>query len=448
MTNVSQVMLWTLSILLGGCPAASFAQDLLQRAKNGLRIGSSAGTDSYRGRDRLDLALSGDLGAGILQPQGEASLGLNASLDVDFACGRFDLNANLRSLFGKESREEFIKGILNYGLSQLAGSGLTLLCEASPTACQVFQHYRINANELLKVNYNWCQAIQQGVGSGLQQSQAAAIKACIDQKRQGGATMDQALAQCQQSNKMQGFGGVQVVNLSVLGELSRALGLSSADQKRVGLLLSDVMLSTAGASGQIRADVVPQAFLKRRNDYLSGWDDALSQAKNGPSIAQSTLEALTPPGAPPLLPDEVQEISRLSPTRQRLYVSQMASSAALLSLTVDVHRLERLLQAGRKDPSIDQGFVKWLERELEDLRQQLDQMRELAAEQGRYQKALSEFSEAGQRKAHEDAAGVITAIDSTAVAERGLSEVTPFGKFASPRQGAGCTNCPTPTAGQ
>ena len=445
MKRLVHVGLVVVPILLGGCPTASFAQDLLQRARNDLGIGTSQATSSFQGRDRLDLAVSGDLGAGLMSPQGSASLGLKGSLDIDFACGKFDLNANLRSLFGKEAREEFMKGILNFGLTELAGSGLTLLCEASPTACQVFQHYRINANELLKVNYNWCQAIQQGVDSGLQKSQAASIKSCIDDKRNQGASMDQAISQCQNSNKMQSFGGIQVVNLSILGELTRALNLNSSDQKRVGLLLNDVTLSTSGASGQIRSDVVPQAFLKRRNDYLGSWNDALSQVQSSQPIDASTLAALTPPGAPPLLADEVKEIARLAPARQGLYISQMASSSALLSLTVDIQWLERLLQASRKDPSIDRSFVKWLEDELQDLRRQLDQMRELAAEQSRYQRALSELSEAGQRKVHEDAANVVSAIDSASAGMKALNEVPPFGKFASPRQGAGCTNCPTPT---
>src|SRR5581483_1714561 len=251
MKRFTHIPVLVVSIVLGGLPSGVFAQDLLQRAKNDLGIGSSRGAQSYQGRDRLDLAVSGDLGAGLLAPQGSANLGLNASLDADFACGKFDLNANLRSLFGKEAREEFMKGILNYALSELTGSGLTLLCEASPTACQVFQHYRINANEMLKVNYNWCQAIQQGVDSGLQKSQAAAIKSCLDEKRNQGMTIDQALSACQNSNKMQGFGGLQVVNLNILSELSRALNLAPADQKRASLLLNDVTLSTSGASGQI-----------------------------------------------------------------------------------------------------------------------------------------------------------------------------------------------------
>lgn len=435
----------TVSIALGGCPAAATAQDLLQRARRDLGIGGSASTQSYQGRDRLDLAVSGDLGAGLLSPQGTASLGLNASLDADFACGKFDVHANLRSLFGKEAREEFMKGILNYALSELTGSGLTLLCEASPTACQVFQHYRINANELLKVNYNWCQAIQQGVDSGLQKSQAAAIKSCIDEKRKQGKTLDQALQDCQNSNKLQGFGGVQVINLSILGELTRALNLTPTDQKRVGLLLNDVTLTTGGATGQIRPDAVPQAFLKRRTEYLAGWDDALALARDDQPIAAASLDALTPPGAPRILAAEVKEIARLSAARQRLYVSQMASSSALLSLTVDIQWLERLLQASRKDPTIDQSFMKWLENEIQDLRRQLDQMRELAAEQGRYRNTLAELSDAGQRKVHEDAAGAVSVIESSNAGTRALYQVTPFGKFASPRQGAGCANCPPTT---
>lgn len=444
MKRIHQALL-TLVPLVSGCPSASFAQDLLQRAKKDLGIGKDRQMQSYQGRDRLDLALSADLGAGLMSPQGSASLGLQGSIDADFACGKFDLHANLRSLFGKEAREEFMKGILNYALSELTGSGLTLLCEASPTACQVFQHYRINANEMLKVNYNWCQAIQQGVDSGLQKSQAAAIKSCIDEKRRQGLTMDQALSACQNSNKMQGFGGVQVVNLSVLGELTRALNLTPADRTRAELLINDVSLSTSGASGQIRPDVVPQAFLKRRTEYLASWDEALSHAADPEPIPDPTLQKLSPPGAPKVLGDEVKEVARLSPPRQRLYVGQVASSSALLSLTVDIQWMERLLQAGRKDPTIDQGFVKWLESELVDLRRQLDQMRELASEQARYSRALSELSGAGQAKVHDDAARAMSAIESTYTAEKVLGEVPRFGTFPT-RPGAGCTKCPTSTS--
>ena len=437
-------------LLIWAAPQGTIqAQDLLQRAKKDLGVGTSLQTQTYQGRDRLDLAMTADLQGGLMgvSPQGSARLGLNGSLDVDFACGKFDVNANLRQLFGKEAREEFMNGLLNYALSELTGSGLTLLCEASPTACQVFQHYRINANEMLKVNYDWCQSVEQGLDSGLQKSQAAAIKSCIDEKRQAGMTLDQAREACRNANKMQGLGGIQVVNLSVVGELARALNLNPEDRRRTELLLSDIKLSTRGASGEVRTEVLPEAYAKRRSEYLDAWSEALTQVNGGKKASDDTLKKLSPPGAPSVQAAEVQEIARLAPALRRLYIAQVASATALLSLTVDVHRVERLIQAAKKDPNADQGLMRQYETELVDLRRQLEQLRELAQQQNTYNRALAELSQAGQRKVHEDAASVISAIDRQNGGDKALREVTPYGKFETGRlrQGAGCTNCPTPT---
>jgi hypothetical protein len=434
------------------------AQDLLERAQARAPAAPGRSVDVYRGRDRLDLGLSGDPAPALLGTStgSTAQLGLRGSVDVDFACGKFDLAANLRQMFGKEAREEFMRGLLNYALSELTGSGMTLLCEASPTACQVFQHYRINANEMLKVHYDWCSAIQAGADAGLQRSQASAIKLCLDEKARQGMTLDAARDACRSANTLQGIGGIQVVNLSVLDQLARSLNLTGPDRKRLSLLVNDVNITAQGATGTIRADVLPDRFVARRQEYLGAWDAVLQAAQNDGPVPDDLLQALTPPGAPPLLSDEVRQITRLGPARQRLYTTRMASSSALLSLTLDVQWAERLLQAARKAPVMDETLKRTLESELGDLRRQLEQLRELREQQLFYNRALAELSEAGQVKAGQDAADLISRSEARRTADATARGLPRFGTFDldpspstgasgnSPKQGLGCSNCPPP----
>jgi hypothetical protein len=123
---------------------------------------------------------------------------------------------------------------------------------------------------------------------------------------------------------------------------------------------------------------------------------------------------------------------------------------------MDVHKVERQLAVARKDPAANEGVIRFLETERQELRRQLEQLRELLAEQEKYNRALASFSEAGQAKVHRDAARAISAIDESRAAERVLREVPRYGTFeeprrggtsaaaprgAAPRQGAGCNGC-------
>jgi len=451
--NPRRVLFAVIPLIFALSPAAR-AQDLLQRARESVRNGPSGDAQVYRGRDRLDLALGADIRPETLRRNaGTARLGLQAGVDADFACGRFDVKANLKHLFGKEAREEMVDGLVNWALSELTSNGLTLLCEASPTVCQVFQHYRVNANAMLKVNYDWCAALEQGIDNGLQKAQAQAVKSCMEEKRLQGMSVDQARQACQNTNKMAGIGGTTVVDLNVVSELARALNLTPEDRATTELLLNDLKFTPKGASGEIKADVIPEIYAKRREEYLAAWNEVMTDVEAGNKPSPETLAKLSPRGAPRVYPEEVEEVARLSPPRRRLYVERMAGAAALLSLTTDVHKVERQLAVAKKDPAANEGVIRFLETERQELRRQLEQLRELHALQENYNRTLASFSEAGRAKVQMDAARAITAIDGSRAAERALREVPRYGTFeeprpggassgqrgaSAPRQGAGC----------
>jgi hypothetical protein len=379
--------------------APAHAQDLFQRSAE-IGRGPSAQTEVYRGRDRIDLRMGGELLPELTRrTSGTAELGLSGTLDMDFACGKFDVNASLKSLFGKEARSEFTRGLIEYALSEITGSALTLLCEASPTACQVFQHHRVNANAMLKVNHDWCRSVEQGIDTGLQSAQASAIKDCLAEKQRQGMAVDDAKHACQTPSTLRGFGGIKVSEIRIVDELTRALNLSSQDQKLAKQYLSDVAYSTRGASGTIRPSAVSDAFEQRRQDKYTAWEQAFAEAASTGTISPDIREKLGPKGARQMLVEDLRQVASLSPAQHGLFLWHMATEAAFFEVELEVTNVERWLATLRRDPQADRGTVQLVERQLADLQSEMAQLRQLRQAEEGWNRELLRMTETLQRQA-------------------------------------------------
>ena len=139
----------------------------------------------------------------------------------DFGCGSFDLKASFRSLFNKNIKEEFLGGALSAVQSELAGSAMVLACYASPTVCEAIKHYRISANSMLGMELDGCRSLEQALEGVQRQSQARAIKECLDEKARKGVPLDEAQKACRKSTDLRGLDGRPVKQI----DLNRDLGL-------------------------------------------------------------------------------------------------------------------------------------------------------------------------------------------------------------------------------
>jgi hypothetical protein len=386
-----------------------------------------------------------------------AQLGLSTSLSSDFACGNFDLKASLRSLVTKEAGKEMGEALLGAVESELMYNALVLACETSPTACQAFQHFRVNANALLGVGYSRCQAIENGIQDGLQGARARSIKDCIDQKRQQGlADPNDAMKACQNANQMSGLTGGTVASFDLGKELEKALNLPAGETQDLGRLLSGLRITPQGATGSIQAEGVLQEYARIQNEYAQAWAEATQKVAQNPAggIDPDLKKKLQPENTPGPLPINVGDIAELPPDQQAIFIRWIAGLMALTSLEAKVQKIERYLMAGAKIPTLDKGTVNAMEKELQSLRMQMRHVDEQVKRQDEQNQALLRVIQAAEAMKRDRAASsVARAQDAENVKflmdvyapKYGAPRVPPTPPPPGPRgsfQGQGCTNCP------
>lgn len=427
------------------------AQDLLERSEK-------KGTYSYQaysGRDRFDLS------AGARIPTsgkaGSGRLGIDASIESDFACGKFDLKANLRSLVSKEAADDFANALVGAVEGELAYNALMLLAEASPTAFQLLQHFRVNANALLGINYDRCQAIEQAVSDGLKGIRARAIKDCVAEKQRAGTPMDQALAECEKSDEIRSITGEKVKELDLLDEVRKAFDIPEVDFQNLEKLLSRIRIKPGGVtSGEVRSDAVLDEYESLERGYHEAWFAVTDRIAKDPKwVPDDEAAKKLIPGAPaaagPLL-TELRELARIPANRRKILLERIARQAALLELTKRVQDLERMLAALAQHPQADEAYVRRREQEAREIRRQLAHVIELARRQDEYNAALLALSHAGRAYQTKEVEENLYRELSVESSESYFSKTPEWGAIpkgtkaptkpeAKRYEGRGCTNC-------
>lgn len=364
-----------------------WAQDLFERYREA-DSKKAVTVSEYRGRDRLDLQLSADGTKFVGQDRRTSKVGVSAYLDYDFACGRFDVRTNLQNLLAKEAREEFAKDAIEALLGEMVHNQLVLICESSPTVCQALQHYRISANAMLGMQNDWCQAIESAVDDANQSTRAKAIKDCIEQERARGKTLDQAREACDNPDKIRGLDGKLVSQIDLLDELRRAFGLPHVEEDFLVQLISSLRYSPKGGEGEIKTSAALDRHKQLVDVYGKAWNTAIKAAADHRELTPEELSALSPEKASRVSSVEVVEIAALSPGRREVVLRSLVSSAAMFQLALEVGAVVKFLDAARKHPAADQGFVRRLEQEREDLERQLAELTRLHELQERHNQTL------------------------------------------------------------
>ncbi len=452
------------SILLAAIAMTAGAQDLLQRARGDDRPRVTAGGSSYQGLDRLDLRVGGSFPSAASGDRGYARIGLSAGLDSDFACGKFDVRANLKSLVGKEAREDMLDTLIGAIESELLYNGLVLICEASPTACQAYQHFRVNANAMLGIGYDRCQAIESGVQDGIQSGQARSLKDCIARKQQEGKTLDQALAACDKASTVSGLTGSPVAEFSLGRELEKALNLPPGETRELQRFLSDLRVKPNSVSGEIKGEAVLEEYARVEREYQEAWRKAVESVQRHPEapLDPETAAKLQPENSPGPLPVDVRDVAELPVDQRSIYIRWLAGLAALQTLEGKVQKVERYLVAATQIPQMDAGNVQRIEREITSLRTQLRHVDEYVRRQEAHNQALLTVIRAAEAQKRERAASSLARAKSS---EQGARQESEYGlKFGALRrpppppppgqkggtliQGKGCVNCPDPAGGK
>ncbi len=345
---------------------------------------SSADASARIGKDRVDLSLSPSFAS--IGSAERRTLNLGARADLGMVCGKYDFKASYQSMMTKEAREEFLEGIQQMLIQELIGSGMELLCQAEPTICTLLQNYSATAN--MKVSYykDLCQAVEAAVADAGRKNSATSVDQCLKDKQAQGVPIDIAVESCQnRPPEVRNFGGQVVAQLDLgkeLGFYLRGMNLSPGGAALARTLTDDAVIGPTSATSKADPQAVPQYFDEKRRDYEARLSSALDEAASGQGPRAYEVRALTPPGAPPLALDELQELSLLPRDQRAAVVGSMASAMALYEMGAEIHEVERALEVIKSAPTVDEANRKLLEDRLQRLRGEKIRLTERLKDQG------------------------------------------------------------------
>jgi len=378
-------------VLAAGTPVR--AQDVPKLRKESLDA------EARVGRDRLDLRLSPPgLPTLTEEDRKRASLGFRTDLDADFACGRFDIKASFQSIFSKHAREEFLDATVGSLEGMLVGNTMELLCETSPTLCQLIQHYRMATNAMLTMEYDRCRAIEGAVDNAQKRIAASALKSCMEAEAARGVPLDEAQRKCQQSDSVRGLMGDKVAKFDMVDELTKQFGLKAEDAAALKKTGQDLTYDGKRISGVADAASMTRRYDELRTGYADAWSDAVDLAGRGEAPPAEQTAKLLPAGSPVVTTRELEEIAALPPFERKAVIDSVAGAAALLAFTAEIQKVEQILEAARQLPKVDREEIGT---RLERLRAERARITERFEQEARLRKALLDaaaVSAAGARR--------------------------------------------------
>jgi hypothetical protein len=435
--------------------AAQGLKDVLEQKGNELKGLGSYKQDLRFGRDRIDLALSPNIGG--LGPAQKKSIGFSAQADLRMICGQYDLKATLRNLLGREAREEFLEGIMDMLVKEIVGSGMELLCQAEPTLCTLLQSYQVSAG--MKMNYysGLCQSIESAVVDAQRKTYASAVDQCLKDKQAQVLPLDKAMEACQKkSPTITGFRGEVLGELDLGRELHglfEELGLSPGAMKLAGRVSDDSKLSASRKSANVDPNGVVAHFDELRDGYAQTLNDLLDKAVRREPVATVDLRNAAPPGAPPLAIDEVRALALLSTEERAAAVAAISSAQAIFEMGREIHEVERALEVLKDAPTVSEEKRKMLEERLVRLRNEKMRFTERLKDQALVMEAIGDARALATREYMKRVADIQSRTGEGARKDDLVNSINAYGALpqTSKRSAALCNtpdaapNCPSGT---
>jgi len=308
-----------------------------------------------------------------------AAIALDAGPDL--GCGSFDVKASFKSLFSKNVREEFLGGALSAVQSELAGSALVLACYASPTVCDAIKHYRVSANAMLGMELDGCRSLEQALDGVQRESQARAIKECLDAKAREGVPLDEAQKACRKSGQLRGLDGRSVTEI----DLNRDLGIPDT-------LVPSLRIGAGTLRAESRGTAVAEEYESKRRARLQRWTEALKDPAGVP-----------PESLGPVTREEVARFAAMEPGRREAALRSVAAAQAMADVIAEAQAAERALESAEllATPEVRRE----MERRRAQLRNEISRLSETFEAERRVNTAIGEAQAAAAADAAEKARG-------------------------------------------
>jgi len=419
--------------------AAAAQEDLLQRAREKTkeeaeRLKKEASAQVRYTRDRVTLSLRPGLTLredGSADKKKKAEVKFGVDVGSNFACGQFDIRANLYHTFSKELREQAVDQLLDVAKGELVSNGLSLFCQSAPSLCDAFKFYHLAAQGRLALDYDKCARIEESIDSAIRKGRAAAIQSCLARKQKEGVPLEQAMRECEAENRVTNLLGQPVKTIDLVNEIKELFGLDPEVARDVQVALGDRSMSGGGRlDGRVDPAAGERRFTEIQERYRERWDEAIRLVEAGHPVGQERLKALVPFEDLGLVPAELNTIASLPARIRELVLQSITTQAAFAELVRRYHRIERLLEAALQMPGAESNptYVREYTRAREQLRREIERLAGEYREKVATQERLAEIIEAAYADRRAAAGRVLQRFAGARLDESNLRSLPQYGK--------------------
>lgn len=299
----------------------------------------------------------------------------------DMQAGSVALVDFLAPLIAEE--EEIMRVLLQDPEKWLAKSGLTLLCQASPTLCNVFKHVRSNANAARESVQDTIRGLEDKVPGLDIVARSEILRDCIREALSNGRDPAAALRACFRQDKVRDVLGEWVDRLDLSREISRWLKLDAAQERLLREMLRPIRITADG----IELVDDPTLLQRRFRERVSVWTGRWIKALDNPGRASS--EILREMERVGLTGEDLGRMASLSGWMKERAVSTLSNQLSRIELEDEAAQVDAWLAAIDGSSGLPE-YIKAPARQLRaETRFAIDAVRRQAETAARLQRAVT-----------------------------------------------------------
>lgn len=268
----------------------------------------------------------------------------------------------------------------------LPNHALTLLCQASPTLCNVFKHVRANLNAARAELLELVRSIENKAPGVEIISRSEILRDCLREEIRKGTPPGRALRACLSRDRLKNMFGEWVRRIDLVDELARWLGLNPQEARVLRKLLRPVRITAKGLEIGDGASPVEKRFREK----FRGWYEQLRRILHRPSkLSRKVADRLLGFG---ITPEEIGRISAGGWVADRT-LRTLARVLAELETGEEVSRVEGYLLRVEASAGV-RAYIRFPVRQLrEENRAEMDRLRREIEMSVRMHRALTALRE-------------------------------------------------------
>jgi hypothetical protein len=256
---------------------------------------------------------------------------------------------------------EIMKALLSEPDRYFAKHALTLLCQASPSLCNVFKHVRANANAAREWLQETIQSLEGKVPGFEIISKSEIIRDCLREEIEKGTHPGKALRKCFSRTKLKGALGEWADELDLSKEIARWLKLDKDQEKRLREALRPVKITSKGIEFRDH----PSKLQKRFRERVRVWKEWIRKAIEDPGRAsREVLGEMVKLG---FTSEDIGRMAAVSDWVKDRYVSSFSHTVALVETEREAAEVDGWLD--RLDRSV--GVKEYLKGPARQLRTEM-----------------------------------------------------------------------------